>query len=360
MTRASPSPPPASFGTDTGGAAYRRGRTGPAGWRRLALRLGFALIAVLAVGGALNLILYLLVPPAPAPAPTAAPFGMTQRETAPPGNALMNTVLALQGLFYQRIQAGVRALPEGGGAFWALMGVGFAYGVFHAAGPGHGKAVISAYLVAEERALRRGIGLCFAAAFLQAVIAIAMVGAAIAVFSLTAVGMDRLTGRVEFTSFLVVALLGLWLTWRKAGHFTDLILHRRGARLDNPAGCDHVHLPPPEEFMRLRRWREYAGVVFAAGLRPCAGALVLLVFAASQDLIGAGIAATFAMAVGTAITTSVIALTAVFMKDFALRIAGGRNDRGVVVGSGFELAAAAFVLVIGLALLAGQPGSGAL
>ncbi|MCC5978585.1 MAG: nickel/cobalt transporter [Salinarimonas sp.] len=339
-------------------AAGLPARAAASGWRRVGLRLGLALIAVLAVGGTLNLILYLAIPPAPEPA--GAPFGMTARETAPRGNALMDTLLALQGLFYQRIQAAVRALPEGGGAFWTLMGVGFAYGIFHAAGPGHGKAVISAYLVAEERALRRGIGLCFAAAFLQAVVAITMVGAAIAVFSLTATGMDRLTGRVEFASFLAVALLGLWLTWRKAGRFADLLLHRRGTPLADTAGCDHVHLPPPDEFMRLKRWREYAGVVFAAGLRPCAGALVLLVFAASQNLIGAGIAATFAMAAGTAITTSIIALTAVFMKDLALRVAGGRNDRGAVFGSGFELAAAAFVLVIGVALLAGQPGSGAL
>ncbi len=340
-----------------GSAADFPSRTPPAGWRQVALRLGLALLAVFAVGGALNLVLYLAIPPAPEPA--GMPFGMTAREVAPRGNALMDTLLALQGLFYQRIQAAVRALPEGGGAFWTLMGVGFAYGIFHAAGPGHGKAVISAYLVAEERALRRGIGLCFAAATLQAVIAIIMVGAALLVFSLTAAGMDRLTGRMEFASFLAVALLGLWLTWRKAGRFADILLHRRGLHLTDASGCDHVHLPPPNEFMRLKRWREYAGVVFAAGLRPCAGALILLVFAASQNLIGAGIAATFAMAAGTAITTSIIALTAVFMKDLALRLAGGRNDRAPIIGSGFELAAAAFVLVIGLALLAGQPGSGA-
>lgn len=356
MTRTSMPASPAPSRSTSEAVAVAPVETSPPGWQRLALRLAIALFAVLAVGGALNLILYLLVPPAPPP--TGAPFGMTVRETAPRGNALMDTLLALQGLFYQRIQAAVRALPEDGGAFWTLMGVGFAYGIFHAAGPGHGKAVISAYLVAEERALRRGIGLCFAAAILQAIVAITMVGAAVAVFSLTAAGMDRLTGQVEFASFLAVALLGLWLTWRKAGRFGDLLQYRRGVRLEKIAGCDHVHLPPPEEFMQLRRWREYAGVVFAAGLRPCAGALVLLVFAASQGLMGAGIAATFAMAAGTAITTSIIALTAVFMKDVALRIAGGRNDQGAVVGSGFELAAAAFVFVIGLALLAGQAGGG--
>ena len=358
MTRTSMPAPDASARAATQAGAVPTAQRGLSGWKRLALRVGFALIAVLAVGGVLSFILSLLVPPTPVP--TGAPFGMTVREAAPRGNALMDTLLALQALFYQRIQAAVRALPEGGDAFWTLMGVGFAYGIFHAAGPGHGKAVISAYLVAEERALRRGIGLCFAAAILQAIVAIAMVGAAVAVFRLTAAGMDQLTGRVELASFLAVALLGFWLTWRKAGRFTDLVLYRRGARLKHVAGCDHVHLPPPEQFMQLQRWREYVGVVFAAGLRPCAGALVLLVFAASQDLFGAGMAATFAMAAGTAITTSIIALTAVFMKDVALRIAGGRNDRGAVFGSGFELAAAAFVLVIGLALLAGQAGSGAI
>ena len=90
--------------------------------------------------------------------------------------------------------------------------------------------------------------------------------------------------------------------------------------------------------MRLRRWREYAGVVFAAGLRPCAGALILLVFAASQGLIGAGIGAVFAMALGTALTTSIIALSAVFMKEVALRAAGGRARYAPLAGGVVELA----------------------
>jgi nickel/cobalt exporter len=321
------------------------------GWRLIAVRLAIVACAVAIIGGVFSLVLQLVFPAPPEPA--RAPFGMSARETVPQGNALANSLLALQGLFYQHMQGAMRDLRETGTAFWTLMGVGFAYGVFHAAGPGHGKAVISAYLVADERALRRGIGLCFAAALLQAVVAIVMIAVAIFVLSMTAPGIDRLTGRIETASFAVVAALGLFLTWRKAGHFLDLVSARRGAGPVVGASCDHVHLPPPEQFMRLRRWREYAGVVFAAGLRPCAGALILLVFATSQGLIGAGIAAVFAMALGTAITTSIIALSAVFMKEIALLAAGGRARYAPLVGGVLELLAAAFVLVVGFALLAG-------
>ena len=54
-----------------------------------------------------------------------------------------------------------------------------------------------------------------------------------------------------------------------------------------------------------------------------AGALIVLVFALAQGLFAAGIAATFAMAVGTALTTGAIAAIAVFAKNLALRLPVG-------------------------------------
>jgi ABC-type nickel/cobalt efflux system permease component RcnA len=81
---------------------------------------------------------------------------------------------------------------------------------------------------------------------------------------------------------------------------------------------------------------------------------VVLVFALSQGLFAAGIAATFAMALGTALTTGAIAAVAVFAKASALRVAGGRGLSGAVAIAGFELLAAAFVLVLGLSLLFGM------
>jgi nickel/cobalt exporter len=171
--------------------------------------------------------------------------------------------------------------------------------------------------------------------------------------------MNQVTKGVELLSFAAVALLGALITWRKAGKVAGLAaLSRNPLAGPQAEDCDHVHMPPPEELRRLTRWRDMAGVALAAGIRPCAGALVVLVFALSQGLFAAGIAATVAMALGTALTTGAIAALAVFAKALALKVAGGRGLTGAVAVAGLELLAAAFVLVLGSSLLLGLWASG--
>ncbi|HEY8383714.1 MAG TPA: nickel transporter [Microvirga sp.] len=327
--------------TDSGG-----GR----GWRRIAL----ALAAVALVAVAVSLVLWWLAPAAPPRPPTRTPFGMGLREAAPSAGGLADYLLAVQGNFYRGMQAAVSALRQDGSALWSLVTLGFAYGVFHAAGPGHGKAVIAGYLVANERTLVKGFGLSLAAALVQAVVAILLVAVGALVLQATAAAMSRMTAWVELASFAAVAALGALVTWRKAGKVLGTLALARDPKAPALAeSCDHVHLPPPEALDRLTRWRELAGVVLAAGIRPCAGAVIVLVFALSQGLLAAGIAATFAMALGTAITTGLIGALAVFAKGLALKLAGGRGAAGAVAVAGLELLAAAFVLVIGVSLLLG-------
>lgn len=325
---------------------------------RLVPRLALALAAVALVAAGVALLMWLLAPAAPPPRPPARnPFGMGVREAAPAASGLGAYILALQGSFFRSLQQGVAALKESGTAFWSLMAVGFAYGVFHAAGPGHGKAVIAAYVVASERALLKGVALSLAAALVQALVAIGLVGAVAVALKATAATMSRVTGTVELVSFAAVAALGAVLTWRKAGKLLGVAAPARAsaAGAGEPAGaCGHAHLPPPTEIDRMTRLREMAGVVLAAGIRPCAGAIVVLVFALSQGLFAAGVAATFAMALGTALTTGAIATLAVFAKALALRLAGGRGAGGAVALAGIELLAAAFVLVLGASLLMGM------
>jgi ABC-type nickel/cobalt efflux system permease component RcnA len=284
--------------------------------------------------------------------PPRNPFGMGLREATPSGS-LGAWILSVQSGFYASLQAGVREMKENGSALFSLLLVGFAYGVFHAAGPGHGKGVISAYLVADEKALRKGFILSLAAALVQALVAIAIVSLVSLLLRATASTMNKLAMNVEVASFLAVALLGAVITWRKAGKVLGVMALARNPYAAVQEDCDHVHMPPPEELSRLIRWRDMAGVAIAAGIRPCAGALIVLVFALSQGLFAAGIAATFAMGLGTALTTSAIAALAVFFKAMALKIAGGRGASGAIAIAGLELLAAAFVLVLGLSLLYG-------
>jgi len=93
---------------------------------------------------------------------------------------------------------------------------------------------------------------------------------------------------------------------------------------------------------------------------PCAGAIVVLVFALSQGLFAAGVAATFAVAFGTALTTGFVAALAVFANAAAVRVAGRHGAHSVMLIAGLELLAAAFIVVLGASLLAGLwAGSGA-
>ncbi|TIT82006.1 MAG: delayed-early response protein/equilibrative nucleoside transporter, partial [Mesorhizobium sp.] len=119
--------------------------------------------------------------------------------------------------FYHSLAAAMKAMRQDGSKLWLLVGLSFAYGIFHAAGPGHGKAVISSYMVANEVALKRGIMLSFVSALLQGLTAVVVMVLAYFVLRGTAVSMTDAAWFLEISSFVLVTLFGAWLLWRKAG-----------------------------------------------------------------------------------------------------------------------------------------------
>src|SRR5690606_38421076 len=118
--------------------------------------------------------------------------------------------------FYRALTDALKGRREDGGNLWLLIGLSFAYGVFHAAGPGHGKAVISSYMLANEVALRRGVMLSFVSAFLQAATALVMMALVFLVLRGTSVSMTDATWFLEIVSYALVTLFGAWLLWQKA------------------------------------------------------------------------------------------------------------------------------------------------
>src|SRR5882757_11448800 len=172
-----------------------------------------------------------------------APFGAPRN--APPSDGIIGWMFAKQAEFYRDMSRIIRAAKTDGSAVWTLLGVSFVYGVFHAAGPGHGKAVISSYLVANEETWRRGIVLSFASALLQAFVAVAIVGVARLLLNATAGQMCDAGRVIELASYALIALIGVRLIWVKGKGLLNAArgmgrpLHAVGAAVTPPH--DHKH-----------------------------------------------------------------------------------------------------------------------
>jgi nickel/cobalt transporter (NicO) family protein len=270
-------------------------------------------------------------------------------------------LLTEQARFYQALRQAVAAAQANPAAAFSLAAVAFAYGVFHAAGPGHGKAVIASYMLANEKALRRGMVLSAFAALLQAVVAIAIVGIAALLLGATAQKMTAATQAVEAASYFCIAALGLWLVWRKGAGLVaalrapPIAVASRFRCDDGTHGpdCAHCVAPDPRLLGETFSWRQGVATVVVAGLRPCSGALLVLVFAAAQRAFLIGVWAVFAMAAGTALTTAALAASAVLVKGAATKMLGAGRRRAEIFGRLLEVAAACVVLGLGLSLLAG-------
>ena len=298
-------------------------------------------------------------------------------------------LIEMQSQLTRLIAADVHSLHDGPAAIWGLVGFGFAYGVFHAAGPGHGKAVIASYMMASDRALKRGIVLAFLAATLQGAVAVALVGVAALIFNATSAEMNAAADWLALASYSGVVAIGLWLTATKGrallaalkarfAHRAALAAApalrraRRGGRRrvrarssrsaparptgrrrrrSTTAACGHLHAPDPATLEAGFSWRGAAATVLAAGSRPCSGAILVLVFALAQGLFAAGIGAVVAMSFGVALTTGTLAFAAVFAKRVAMRMAAGDDSRVALAARGVEFLAALLVVVFGLALL---------
>lgn len=327
------------------------------------------------------------------------PFGPPKSAQAaePDVNGLIGWLLAKQSEFYRQMSSTIRAAKSDGSAVWTLLFISFAYGIFHAAGPGHGKAVIASYLVANRETARRGIALSFASALMQSLVAILIVGISAWILNATAKTMCKAEGAIEIASYGLIALFGLRLVWAKGGTFIRAlqaaqpvpaiagvphdhddhghhhhhhdahdhhdhdhhhhdhvhVSHRHGHDHVHDEHCGHSHGPTPSELAGPGGWRRGFAAILTVGIRPCSGAILVLVFALAQGLFWAGIAATFLMGLGTAITVAAIAVIAVSAKAVAGRLSGARDGGGALFMRGIEFGAAALVLLFGAGLLFG-------
>ena len=337
----------------------------------------------------------------------AGPFGAPRAQApAPPMGGVLGWIFAKQAEFYRQFSSLIRAAKADGSVAWGLFGLSFLYGIFHAAGPGHGKAVISSYMVANEETWVRGVVLSFASALLQALVAVVVVGIAAALLNATAATMSRAVNLIEILSYSLIILIGVRLLWVKGRVFLTTLqtLHRPAAvgaavtpahhrhdpahgdhdhahgdhdhahvhhghdhdhhqhcaghahdhdHDDHASAWGHAHAPEPEELAGPGGWKRGLSAIVAVGLRPCSGAILVLVFALAQGLFWTGVVSTFIMGLGTAITVAAIATIAVFAKAWAKRVADTQSGYGMLAMRGIEVGAAVVIIAFGVLLLTG-------
>jgi nickel/cobalt exporter len=329
-----------------------------------------------------------------------SPFGGPRPGTAPvPVGGVVGWLFAKQAEFYRQFSGLIRASKEDGTAAWSLMGLSFLYGIFHAAGPGHGKAVISSYLVANEETWTRGVVLSFLSAIMQAIVAVTVVGIAAVLLHASASTMNSAVNWIETVSYLLIILVGARLLWVKGRAFIAALRalgrptgavgaavtpartahdhhdhdhhhdhahehdHDHGDHdhghahhdhdHDDASAWGHAHAPEPEQLAGSGGWKRGLTAIVAVGLRPCSGAILVLVFALAQGLFLVGVASTFVMGLGTFITVAAIATIAVGARSWAQRIAGKRSGYGTLAMRGIETAAALVIMGFGALLLGG-------
>lgn len=241
-------------------------------------------------------------------------------------------------------------------AAWTLMLLSFGYGVFHAAGPGHGKTVISAWLLATENELKRGVVIAFLSSIIQALVAILLVSVLFFVVASASSAARDVAGVLESASYAMIGAMGLYLIWTALRHRAHDDHHDHHAHAHHGHAhhhhdhvhdehCGHAHVAEAKQVRGEWSLTRAFSLAFAVGIRPCTGAILVLILANALGIYWAGVASTLVMGIGTFLTVSAIAAIAVYSRKLALRLASAdgralgwlafalRLGGGVVIGA---------------------------
>lgn len=270
------------------------------------------------------------------------------------------SIVDQQRKFHRKLTAALNQVQQDGAVVaWTLIATSFLYGVFHAAGPGHGKAVLTAYLVTHPHRIARGVMLAAASAGVQGLTAIIIVLGLVELAGWATRDSQIAVRWAEQMSFALVSVLGAYLLFR--AFFALKRMLRPGtdaepAHNGHDASCGHSHVPIPDQ-TEARDLRTTLGVILSIGLRPCSGAVLVLAVANIFGIPWAGIAAVAAMSVGTAIAVASLALLVVSARRWVSTLLTKDGSGIAMAGQTIALFGGAIIMILGLYLLAGSFGT---
>jgi nickel/cobalt exporter len=261
-----------------------------------------------------------------------------------------------------------------------LIGLSFLYGMFHSLGPGHGKMIVTTYLVTHPTKVNTSLLLTLLSSMVQALVAVTLVSVLLVLFKASMHEVNAQADQFIRVSFYIVLILGglivirslkqLWrsLNNQKEGGFKikGAVRIRSSSLLNNEninntavssCSCGHKHFATADEMNRASSMREYVGIIISIGMRPCTGAIMVLLFANMINIYWLGVISAFVMAIGTALTTSTIAVMTITGKKVVqryLKVASESAPRVTRIHSLLQLSGGIVLMIFGLLLLNSQ------
>jgi len=294
------------------------------------------------------------------PAPTAPSTQASPAQTPAPAAPVDQSVYAkamIWAVDFQRtmvrdIGRHMASIRDGTGSYALLTGIGFAfaYGVIHTLGPGHGKMIVASYFVGRNARITRGLWMGVQIAVTHVISAIVLVLAVDITFRQMLGGEPAESWWIRLISFSLIAIIGtamLVSAIRKSfgkggGHAHD---HHHG-HTDDHGHHHHGHT----------HGRSQGALAVLAGLVPCTGAILVMLFALANGIVVAGVLMVIAISAGMAMTMAAIGIAAILVRRVMLLVTGEGSSRGYIVATVLEYAAALLILAVGLSFLAGTIG----
>ncbi|WP_430476001.1 nickel/cobalt transporter [Thalassospira lucentensis] len=269
---------------------------------------------------------------------------------------IVGQTVIIQTKLNREITATLRE-AKNGDSFWPglmIIALSFAYGVFHAAGPGHGKMVTTTYFLSRDAGWKQGVAMGSLIAAVQAVTAILLVGSLTLILNLGPAAITQNGLVMEAVSYALIVVLGAVMCLRIAQGRDDCCDHgahdhdHHHAHDHHSHAHDHHHDHKSETLQN--RWQMIAsGIV--VGLRPCTGSILVLLFTLANGMFLIGIAAAFAMALGVALTISLIGLAAIGIRTGTQHLFTVSDSTSGILRRVVGFAGAGMITLFGVMLL---------
>jgi ABC-type nickel/cobalt efflux system permease component RcnA len=249
-------------------------------------------------------------------------------------NSVVARMVMLQYTLKQKITRQVRQAKAEKSIkpLFVLVLLSFFYGVLHAAGPGHGKAVATSYLFSRGRQLGNGILLGNLIALFHALSAVVLVVVLRQILDVSITGsLDKTTLMMQKISYALISMMGTGLLIRNLINW-----HRRKQQESQPQA--------------LPLGRNILAMAFFTGMVPCPGVVLIMLFTMSMDMMWLGMVLSLSTAVGMGVIISAVVTVVLKGKTMALGSLEQRPGLAETVELSFELAGALMVTLLGLLL----------